>query len=89
MGAYFHQDWQMDGGSVQDTVAAFASEPRELRDSALAEIEDFLSQDYPEGELEARLREMGCDYYAGDTDDDYRQWLRDIRALLKQHSAGR
>ena len=27
MGTYFHQDWDLDGGRVSDTVTAFLREP--------------------------------------------------------------
>src|SRR6476620_11212381 len=30
MGAYFHQDWVTDGGSVSDTVASFLRERRQI-----------------------------------------------------------
>ncbi len=28
------------------------------------------------------LSDMGCDYYAGDSDDDFRVWLLQVRQLL-------
>lgn len=68
MGAYFHQDWVMDGGAVSDTVD---------------QIDELVREDLPEGALEARLDEWGCDYYAGDTDDDYRRWLSEVRDQLR------
>lgn len=68
MGAYFHQDWVMDGRAVSDTVD---------------QIDELVREDLPEGALEARLDEWGCDYYAGDTDDDYRRWLSEVRDQLR------
>ena len=79
VGAYFHQDWVMDGGKVSDTVRAFLSEPRRLVVATVDEIDTLLDEPMPEGALEAQLDEWGCQYYAGDTDDDYRRWLAEIR----------
>ena len=70
MGAYFHQDWDLDGGEASDTVRAFLREPRELVVATADEIDTLLDERLPEGALEARLDAWGCDYYAGDTDDD-------------------
>ena len=86
MGAYFHQDWVMDGGKSSDTVAAFLRERRELLVTCADEIDELLRQDFAEGELAAQLHAWGCDYYAGDTDDDYRHWLDEIRGQLRAAS---
>jgi hypothetical protein len=83
MGAYFHQDWDMDGGKVSDTVSSFLGERRDLVSSCADEIDALLAQDLAEGELEARLEAWGCDYYAGDTDADYRGWLKEIRGQIR------
>lgn len=83
MGAYFHQDWVMDGRAVSDTVASFLKERRELVGETVDQIDELVREDLPEGALEARLDEWGCDYYAGDTDDDYRRWLSEVRDQLR------
>ena len=83
MGAYFHQDWVMDGGTVSDTIESFLQERRELVGDAADEIDQLLTEQLPEGDLEARLDAWGCDYYAGDTDADYRAWLIEIRHQLR------
>ncbi|MCF6376456.1 hypothetical protein L2K70_02465 [Nocardioides KLBMP 9356] len=83
MGAYFHQDWVMDGGTLSDTVGSFLRERRQLVGDAADEIDQLLTAPLPEGDLEARLDAWGCDYYAGDTDDDYRRWLAEIRDQLR------
>jgi hypothetical protein len=79
MGAYFHQDWVLDGGSSSDTVASFLDERRDLVVTTVEEMDEFLGEDWPEGTLAARLDEWGCQYYVGDTDDAYRAWLNEIR----------
>ena len=90
MGAYFHQDWVMDGGRSRDTVASFLSERRDLITATADQIDALLMEELPEGTLATRLDEWGCDYYAGETDEDYRAWLREIRGQIRAfltHSA--
>lgn len=83
MSAYFHQDWDLDGGEVSDTVSAFLNERRDLVSSCADEIDALLAQDLAEGEIKALLDEWGSDYHAGDTDADHRQWLEDIRRQIR------
>ncbi|GAA5108963.1 hypothetical protein GCM10023339_08530 [Alloalcanivorax gelatiniphagus] len=83
MGAYFHQDWDTDGGAVSDTVASFLRERRDLVASCADQIDELLARDLAEGELEAQLVAWRCDYRAGDTDQDYRNWLSDIRRQIR------
>ena len=87
MGAYFHQDWVMDGGGVSDTVASFLRERRELVGDTVDQIDNLVREDLPEGALQTRLDEWGCDYYAGDTDDDYRRWLAEVRDQMRSFLA--
>jgi len=83
MGAYFHQDWVLDGGQSADTVDSFLRERRERVAQTADEIDVLIQEQLPEGELERRLDEWGCAYRAGDTDDDYRRWLAEIRDQLR------
>lgn len=84
MGAYFHQDWYLDGGTVADTLAAFAREPKELRVAAIVDIDALLARNHAEGNLADELHAMGCDFHAGDHDADRRAWLIGIRRQIKQ-----
>lgn len=86
VGGYFHQDWTGDGGTVEDTVQAFLREPPAATSRAVSDIDTLLAS-VPEGELTEILRRMGCDYHAGDSDDDYRQWLLHVRHLLQTAQA--
>jgi CdiI immunity protein len=79
MGASFHQDWMMDGGSIDDTVEAFLQEPADLACAAVADIDLVLARDYAEGGLTAELVAMGCGYFAGEHDSDCRAWLTVLR----------
>jgi len=83
MAAYFHQDWVLDGGTVSDTVSAFLGERRDLVARCASQIEELLAVDLPEGALQEKLTGWGSDYYAGDTDDDYRAWLDDVRKQIR------
>lgn len=51
--------------------------------AAVNEIDDLLAANFPERALTARLASMGCQYYAGATDDDYRVWLMEIRDQMR------
>ena len=83
MAAYFHQDWVLDGGDTSDTVSAFLRERRDLVARCADQIDELLATELPEGALQAKLADWGSDYYAGDTDDDYRAWLEDIRKQIR------
>ena len=85
MGAYFHQDWTEDGGTVEDTVKAFMKEPSDVTAQAVKDIDSLLASAHAEGELSAVLTQMGCDYYAGESDEDYRAWLLEVRRLLSSN----
>jgi hypothetical protein len=83
MGAYFHQDWVMDGGRSSDTVALFLHERRDVLASTADQIDDLLETELPEGSLAELLVEWGCDYYAGESDADYRTWLTEVRDQIR------
>ena len=83
MGAYFHQDWVTDGGRSADTVGSFLNERRDRVAATADQIDGLLREVLPEGALSARLDEWGCEYYAGDTDADYRRWLSEVRDQMR------
>ena len=83
MSAYFHQDWDLDGGEVSHTVARFMSEPAELTTACADQIDELLHRDMAAGELQDQLVAWGCDYRAGDTDDDHRRWLVEVRDQIR------
>ena len=87
MGTYFHQDWDIDGGRVSDTVTAYLHEQRELVVETVEQIGALVDEDLPEGALRARLEEWGCQYYAGETDADYRRWLAEVRDQMRSFLA--
>lgn len=80
---YLHQDWDVYGGDVPDAVAAFLRDaPSQVAQTA-DQIDELIASDMPEGELERRLDEWGCAFRAGDSDDDYRRWLSQIRDQMR------
>ncbi len=83
MGAYFHQDWDMDGGNSADTVASFLNERPALVSACADEIDLLLARELAEGELVAQLAAWGCGFRAGETDEDYRVWLAGIRTQIR------
>lgn len=87
MGTYFHQDWDLDGGAVSDTVSAFVQGAPTKVAPTIADIDDLLAEGPAERSLRMVLESMGCEYYAGDSDEAYRVWLVEIRDQLSATSA--
>ena len=83
MSAYFHQDWDVDGGTTSDSVARFLRESSGLTTACADEIDELLGRELAEGELERQLVAWGCDYRAGDSDSDYRMWLVEVRDQIR------
>jgi hypothetical protein len=87
MGAYFHQDWDMDGDEW-DVVALFIKDEPELAMKLPAEVRTTLAA-YPE---EADLKGFiltdlgGC--FAADWDGGtYREWLTQIADRVRAATA--
>lgn len=83
MSAYLHQDWNLDGGTASDTVTQFMSERGEVTRACADQIDELLGQQLAEGKLAA----WGCAYRAGDSDDDYRRWLLEVRDQIRSSAA--
>ncbi len=78
MGAYFHQDWDMDGDEW-DVVALFIKDEPELAIEVPAEVEATLAAHPEEADLKAFILDGlgGC--FAADRDGGtYREWLTQI-----------
>jgi hypothetical protein len=65
---------------------AFLSEPLDTRQACADEIDDLLDEDLAEGQLQQRLRAWGSSYRAGDTDEDHRRWLAEVRDQIRAAS---
>lgn len=83
LNAYFHQDFDLDGGQSADTVAAFLHERSTLTSACADEIDQLLNQQFAEGELSFQLHEWGSEYRAGDDDSAYRSWLVEVRDQIR------
>ena len=92
-GAYFHQDWDTEGGDWPDLVRNF------LRDTSVEdarvtaeEIDRLLAEGDTEERLEDRvLHEFGCCYDAHPEADGpgFRAWLEQIARMLRSTASYR
>jgi hypothetical protein len=86
-GAYFHQDWGMEGGDWPDLVRNYAADQTaDLLDTA-GEIDQLLSEFLSDPELDHQLyRELGC-YYLPRPDlggPSVRAWLAQVSGMLRR-----
>jgi hypothetical protein len=87
MGAYFHQDWDMDGDEW-DVLALFIKDEPDLAASMPAEIERTLAT-YP-GESDVKaffVDELGGCFAADWDGGTYREWLTQIAARVRAATA--
>lgn len=89
LGAYLHQDFDLDHGSADDAVRAFAAGAPDMAASALDEIAELLAGDMPEARLSALLQKLGS-YYRVEADGyTARTWLAHARDVLAEEVARR
>ncbi|HEU5038930.1 MAG TPA: contact-dependent growth inhibition system immunity protein [Nocardioides sp.] len=89
MGAYFHQDWDLDHSDEWEVLLAFERDEPELSRQLPDEIAQVLARFQAEPELEQYLvRGLGADYNARYNGGTYRAWLQQIsdrvRATLER-----
>jgi hypothetical protein len=82
MGAYFHQDWDLDGLDDRQTVEAFVRESPGVAADLPDEVEHVLAQMSDEAQLEAYLEALGCDVLP--PDGSYRTWLTQLAAYARK-----
>jgi hypothetical protein len=75
---YFHQDFNVEFGSVWGAVNAFVSEEPGLAQAVPEEIEHLLATRPEERDLDEYLTRLGCQYLAQPDDGGYRGWLTEI-----------
>ena len=89
LGAYLHQDFDLDHGSPDDAVRAFAAAAPDMAASALDEVAELLADAIPEARLSALLHELGS-YYRVEADGyTARTWLAHARDVLADEVARR
>lgn len=86
MGAYFHQDWDLDG-TEWAVVEEFLTDEPDLAADLPTEIDRVLTTVRDEGDLERLLDAKGCSYWADPARGGYRQWLTEIAAHARRASA--
>lgn len=77
MAAYFHQDWEIDGGP-DDVVDLFVHEEPHLATQLPAEIESARSAHPSEADLRCFLDHLGSYYVADWNGTGYHRWLARI-----------
>jgi hypothetical protein len=83
MGAYFHQDWDMDGDEW-DVLALFITDEPELASRIPADVEHTLATYPGEPELKAFIEvELGGCFAADADGGTYRQWLTQIAERVR------
>jgi hypothetical protein len=85
-GAYFHQDWDVEGAtSWQDVITQFLSEnpssrARAARDDLRSWLDDTAAED-----AQSLPPDFCCDYDPASDGLTERRWVEQILALLERH----
>ena len=87
MGAYFHQDWDLDGTEDQVIDAFLAGEPQ-FASLVAGEIETVLRAHPTERHLEQLLDDLGGSYRPDSTMGSYQEFLTRIVERARSTSAG-
>jgi hypothetical protein len=87
-GAYFHQDWDLEGPDDQAILARYLEESSETDlQQAIAELQRLLDEPMEENELgDFLLRELGSYYYPMAEGKSYREWLEEVLSVLQAAS---
>ena len=85
-GAYFYEDWdEYEYQTWQQAVDDFARRSPQRVGGAISALQDLLAEPLADHELDARLREQGCNYAPQQGD---RAWLRDLLERLRNLNTG-
>ena len=80
---YFHQDWNLDGGSAAAVLDEFrAAEESEIVCEAKEDAAELIARELPDDELMGVLEEMGMDYSPDSEGLTATDWLRLVIARL-------
>ena len=83
LGAYFHQDWDLDDPDEQEVLNRFMrSEGEDRVRAARVELNRLLAMPFDDEELsDIVFRDLGC-YYSPTPNRAMRQWLRSVAERL-------
>jgi len=86
LGAYFHQDWDLDHSTADDVIKFYKQDATDESISALKQqLLYLIDSDNNDDELQALLFEkMGCSYYYPSEWKSSKEWLQNIVAVLNQ-----
>ena len=86
LGAYFHQDWQLDDPDPGAVVDRFLrDEPPERAQEVVRDIDQVLRANLAPAKLEELLaRDLGSAYYPPADGKTWADWLRGLRDRLAQ-----
>ena len=82
LGAYLHQDFDLDHGTADDAVRAFAAGEPERAEATSAEIGDLLGVGSDDADVAALLARLGSCYRPEGDGRTPRSWLAHVRDLL-------
>jgi CdiI immunity protein len=85
VGAYFHQDWKIEGEKVEDVLDLFARNDPHRVLAARDEAASLLERALPEDELGADLRARGLQYRPEGDGLTHREWLELVIRQLTTH----
>lgn len=85
MGAYYHQDWDLDYDTDEATVQAFMRETPDVAGDLPREISEVLSNTPAEADVKELLLSLGCEVDPSPTSNgSYRTWLAELAAYARQ-----
>jgi hypothetical protein len=86
LAAYLHQDWADEYDNVWEAVRNFCSDQSvdEVRRSA-DQVHALIRSELDEKQLMDATVKLGIYYYPPGSGLTYREWLRDLEALLRAH----
>lgn len=74
-GGYFHQDWPYDHENAAEVIDAYLADPGVTPALLVEEIRSLVAT-ATEAEVEAKLDDLGCNYYVSPGEGGYAAWLR-------------
>ena len=87
LGAYFHQDWRLDG-TESEIVATFVADEPDLAAVLPQEVDALLSSVADDAELGRLLFDKGSYHVPGPEQGGHRAWLAEVGRRARVHVRG-